>query len=192
LNYFVGWQIKIFMKHEFLTASNAGRRWLAIKAQRRGAAAFTLVDAMMASGIMTIFVGACLTAIFVNQISVRKCKEEALVMDFLTKYVENVKALPFDSVAPGLPLSGLYSITIPANTNWVSLTNLNYLQFHSELGWLQNRNPQLQVEVKPRSVSGTVHDKIITLKCDWDPPLKKGRQLEVQVDFLRTVDVPTL
>ena len=32
----------------------------------------------------------------------------------------------------------------------------------------------------------------INVKIDWDPPLATGGRQEVQVDFLRTVNVPTL
>ena len=48
-------------------------------------------------------------------------------MDFLIKYTEYIKGLPFTSVAAGLPINNLYSsappplITIPANGTWVSL-----------------------------------------------------------------------
>lgn len=162
--------------------------------RRRSAAAFTLVDAMMASGIMVIILAACLSAILVNQIATRKAKEEAIAMDFLTKYVESIKSLPFDSVALGQPISGLYNgvINIPPDTNWVSLNTVNYYYFHNELLWVTNRNPKLQFNMKQTSVSGMVHDKQINVKFDWDPPLKKGGQLEVQVDFLRTANVPTL
>lgn len=159
---------------------------------RRGVAAFTLVDALLASGILVIFVGACLSAIFVNQIVTRKVKEEAIAMDFLTKYVENIKALPFDSAAPGQTLNWIYNLNIPADTNWVSLSTTNYLLFYPDLTWMANRNPKMSLSVRQTSVSGAVHDRQFNIKFDWDPPLKKGAQLEVQVDFLRTANVPTL
>lgn len=214
--------MKTFMKHIFAGAAEAGEnsilgsvarngagksgadlRWgrravrLRSSGRHRGVAAFTLVDALMASGIMVIFLAACLSAIFVNQIVTRKAKEEAIAMDFLTKYVECIKALPFASVAPNQPINWLYSggaflIAIPPDTNWVALNTTNYLVFHNDLSWLVNRNPKLSVNLKQTTVSGSVHDKQINVKFDWDPPLRKGGQLEVQVDFLRTANVPTL
>ena len=193
------------MRHFFVTAGSAGQVTGRAHArrQRRGTAAFTLAEALIASAIFGIFVAACLSAIFVNQICMRKSKEEAVAMDFLTKYVENLKSLPFDSVAVGQPISGLYDgnvhdgvtlplIAIPANNTWVSVANTNYQQFNFDLLWIQNRNPQMQVTLTQRSVSGVVHDKEINVKLDWDSPLGKGGRLEVQVDTLRTANVPTL
>src|ERR1035438_1116968 len=70
--------------HHSFTGFNNGRR----------IAAFTLVEAMIALGIMVLFTAACLSSIVVSQVSVRKAKEEAIAIDFLTKYTENIKALP--------------------------------------------------------------------------------------------------
>ena len=200
--------MKTYMKHLLAGANDGGVdrvRGLAGSstaangcAVRRGVAAFTLVDALLASGILVIFLGACLSAILVNQITTRKAKEEAIAMDFLTKYVESIKSLPFDSVVRGQPICGLYNgsglplIALPPDTNWVALDTTNYLIFHNDLVWLLNRNPKLQVNLNQTTVSGVVHDKQFNIKFDWDPPLSKGQRLEVQVDFLRTVNVPTL
>ena len=114
---------------------------------RSGVAAFTLVDAMMSTGIMVLFTAACLSSVVVNQVSVRKSKEEAIAMDFLTKYTENIKALPFTSVVAGLPINNLYNgvapnplITIPPNGTWVPLNTTLYEKwFYSDLLWLNNR-----------------------------------------------------
>ena len=159
---------------------------------RRSERGFSLVDALLASGILVIITAACLSAIFTNQVITRKVKEEAIAMGFLTKYVENVKALPFDSASPGLPLNYAYNINIPANTNWVALNTNVYYLFYPDLLWLSNRNPKMSVSVRQTTVSGVVHDKEFNVRFDWDPPMKKGGQLEVQVDFLRTANVPTL
>ena len=154
---------------------------------------------MIASGILGFFLAACLTAIVVDQVCTRKAKEEAIAMDFLTKYAENIKALPFDFVAPGLPINSLYNgtvgaplITIPTDSSWVSLNNTNYQLFYPDLIWLSNRNPKMRVVFTQNSIARAVHDIEINVKLDWDAPLTQGGQLEVQVDFLRTVSVPTL
>jgi hypothetical protein len=165
----------------------------------RGVAAFTLVEATIALGLLGICAVACLSAIVTNQVCDRKAKEEAIAMDFLTKYVENIKALPFTSVAPGLPINYIYNgaggaplITIPANSNWVSLSTTAFQTFYPDLLWLSNRNPMMQVTLAQNSVAGALHDIEINVKIDWNAPLAKGGRLEVEVDFLRTVDVPTL
>ena len=124
-------------------------------------------------------------------------------MDFLTKYAENIKALPFDSVVAGLPINNLYNgqsgaplIVIPPSGTWVSLTLANnpvyQTYFYSDLLWLNNRRPKLMVTMTPTSVSGTLHDIQINVKFDWDPPLSKGGTQEVEVDFLRSKDTSQL
>jgi hypothetical protein len=167
----------------------------------KGAAAFTLVEAMIALGVMVLVTAACLSAILVNQISTRKSKEEAIAMDFLTKYAETVKALPFTSVVAGQHINNLYDglthngvlfplINIPASGVPVPLNTLAYQLFYNDLLWFNNRNPTMTVTLTPSVVVG--HDIEVNIKLDWDPPLSKGGRQEVQVDFLRTKDVPAL
>ena len=91
-----------------------GPQWQAGEARAafrktRGDSAFLLIEAAVALGLLGIFIAACLSAIVTNQVCDRKAKEEAIAMDFLTKYVENIKALPFASVAPGLPINSIYN-----------------------------------------------------------------------------------
>jgi len=162
-------------------------------------AGFTLMEAVISVGLLGIFVAAAMAAIITDQVCSRKAKEQAIGMDFLTKYVENIKALPFTSVAAGLPINSIYNgaggaplIAIPATNSWVSLTNTAFQTFYPDLLWLNNRNPMLLVTLTQNSVAGTLHDIEVNAKIDWDSPLAKGGRLEVQVDFLRTVDVPTL
>jgi len=165
----------------------------------RGVAAFTLVEASVALGLLGICFTACLSAILTNQVCDRKAKEQALAMDFLTKYVENIKALPFTSVAPGLPINSIYNgaggaplITIPASNSWVPINTTAFQTFYPDLLWVSNSNPALLVTLTQNSVAGTLHDIEINVKVDWDAPVSKGGRQEVEVDFLRTVDVPTL
>ena len=177
--------------------------------KRKTSAGFTLVEAMTAVGIMVILVAACLSAIVFDQISVRKAKEEAIVMNFLTHYVEMIKALKFTEVVPDHAINSYFNgvspavlITIPHDNSWVSLNTTAFQNFDPDLGtWLSNRNPAMQVTLTPHYAGGGVggngpggvlHDIEINVKVDWDAPLAKGGRLEVQTDFLRTKDVPTL
>lgn len=162
-------------------------------------AAFTLVEVIIAVGLMGIFVAAGMSTIMANQVCTRKAKEEAIAMDFLTKYAENIKALPFASVAAGLPVNSIYDgsdgaplIVIPTNNVWVSINTTDFQTFYPDLLWLNNRNPALQAVLTQNNVAGTLHDIEINLKIDWDAPLAKGGRLEVELDLLRTVNVPTL
>ena len=162
-------------------------------------AGFTLMEAVISVGLMGIFVSAAVSAIVTDQVCSRKAKEQALAMDFLTKYVENIKALPFTSVAPGLPVNSIYNgvdgaplIIIPTNNAWVALNTTAFETFYPDLLWLANRNPSMSVTLTDNNVSGALHDIEINIKFDWDAPLSSGGRLEVQTDCLRTVDVPTL
>jgi type II secretory pathway pseudopilin PulG len=169
------------------------------ESNKRKVVAFTLVEAMITSGIMAIFVAGCLSALVFNQVADRKAKEEAIVMNFISHYVETVKALPFTSVAPGQPISSLFNgvngaplITIPQDNSWVPLNTTAFYTFSPGLLWLNNRNPAMQVTLTDDNVNGTLQDIEINVKVDWDAPLGKGGRLEVQADFLRTVDSSTL
>jgi type II secretory pathway pseudopilin PulG len=168
--------------------------------RQRAGAGFTLVETMISSGIMVIVVAACLSAVVFDQVSLRKAKEEAIAMNFLTHYVENIKALPFADVVPGFPINSLFNgvnpaplITIPPANSWVPLNTTAFqTYFDPDLGCLTNRNPAMLVTLTPHNVSGVLHDIEVNVRIDWDAPLARGGRLEVQVDSLRTKDVPTL
>ncbi|MGP8239389.1 MAG: hypothetical protein ACLQVW_28790 [Limisphaerales bacterium] len=157
------------------------------------------MEAMVALGLLGIFMIVCLSAIITNQVCDRKAKEQAIAMNFLTKYVENIKALPFTSVAPGLPINSIYNgaggaplIAIPTNSSPVALNTPAFQTFYPDLLWVSNLSPTMRVSLTQNSVAGTLHDIEVNVKVDWNADLGRGGQLEVQVDFLRTVDVPTL
>jgi hypothetical protein len=199
------YDVKFLIHHQWstgiITVQNAAGSGSARGDHRknRALAAFTLAEAVIAAGLMGLFVAGSMSAIVADQVASRKAKEHAIGMDFLTKYVENIKALPFASVAPGLPINSIYDgvggaplVTIPKNNTPVSLVSTNFQIFYPDLVWLNNRNPTMQVTLTTNSVAGTLHDIEINVKIDWDAPLTKGGRQEVQVDVLRTVDVPTL
>jgi hypothetical protein len=157
------------------------------------------MEAVISVAIMGIFVAASMSAIVTDQVCSRKAKEQAIGIDFLTKYTENIKALPFAYVATGQPINSIYDgvggaplVIIPTNSNPVSLNTQSFLTFYPDLLWLSNRNPTLTVTLTQNNVGGTAHDIEVNSKVDWDAPISRGGRLEVQVDFLRTVSVPTL
>ena len=165
----------------------------------RSAAAFTVAEVVVAIGLFGVFIVAGLSSIVLDQVSNRKAKQEAIAMNFLTKYVENIKALPFTSVAPGFPINYIYDgsggaplIIIPSNSTPVSLNTLAFQTFYPDLLWLTNLNPTMTVNLTQNSVAGTLHDIEINIKVDWNAPLTKGGQLEVEVDTLRTANTPNL
>jgi hypothetical protein len=154
-----------------------------------------LIEATIALAITGLFVIVCAAAIVFDQISVRKAKEEALVMDFLTHYAENLKCLPFTSVVPGIPINSLYdgangapNIAIPASGTWISINNTNYQIFDPDLVWLANRGPIMLVTLNSNLVGG-VPEIDVNLRVDWSAPLNSSDQLEVQLDLLRTASL---
>ncbi len=165
----------------------------------RGTAAFTVAEVVVSVGLFGVFIVAGLSSIVLDQISNRKAKQEAIAMNFLTKYVENIKALPFTSVGPGLPINYIYNgtggaplIIIPSNNTPVSLNTLAFQTFYPDLLWLTNLNPTMTVNLTQNSVAGTLHDIEMNIKVDWNAPLARGGQLEVEVDTLRTANTPNL
>src|ERR1700733_5337943 len=143
-----------------------------------GMAAFSLVEAMIALGLLGIFMVAGLSAIVTNQVCDRKAKEYAIAMDFLTKYVENIKALPFTSVAPGLPINSIYDgangsplIFIPTNSTPFTINTTAFQTFYPALLWVSNLNPTMQVNLTQNSVAGVLHDIEIDLKVKWTADL---------------------
>jgi hypothetical protein len=160
---------------------------------RRGNRAFTLIETMIAAGAVGLFVMVCATAIVFDQVAMRKAKEHAIVMDFLSHYAENLKAVPYAYIVAGQPINSLYngsdgapSILIPyASNGWFSITNTSYETFDPDLLWLANRNPQMLVTLNSNYVSGA-GEIDVNLRVDWDAPMQKGGRLEVQMDLFRT------
>jgi prepilin-type N-terminal cleavage/methylation domain-containing protein len=157
---------------------------------------FTLVEVMISVLILALFMGACFSSILFNRLTSMKAKEEAIAMDFLMHYVENIKALPFNEVSPGRPINSLLdgsdgapNIRIPANASWVALNTANFENFHPDLVWVHNRNPQLRVVLTSRTASGVPHDVHLNVTMAWDAPLRRGGPLQMQLDLLRTKDL---
>ena len=137
--------------------------------KNKGVAAITLVEAMIALGVMVLFTAACLSTIVVSQVSVRKAKEEAIAIDFLTKYAENLKALPFTSLVAGQPINWEFS-TAPQRDSHTSYGQPHgftytpaYQLFYTDLLWFANRNPTMTVTLTPSAVVG--HD--IEVTSNW-------------------------
>jgi hypothetical protein len=154
---------------------------------------------MIASGVLALLTAGALLAIGFDQIAVRKAKEQAIAMDFLTHYVENIKALPFNYIVAGYPVNSIYNgangapaILIPADSSWVPIDTADFETFDPDLLWLSNRHPKMQVTLTPNLVGGVLHDLEVNVKMDWDAPLSRGGRLDVQVDIFRTKDVANL
>jgi Tfp pilus assembly protein PilV len=173
-----------------ITRHRSASRWLPIDK------AFTLVEVMIASGVVGLSFMACCGAIMFDQVAVRKAKERAIAMDFLIHYVENIKALPFTAIVPGVPVNSLYNgahgapkILIPSDASWASVNTVDFQTFHPDLLWLSDRSPQMQVVLTQNVVSGILHDIEMSVKISWNPPLKRGAREIEQIDIFRTKDL---
>lgn len=159
-------------------------------------AGFTLGEVMLSSGVVAISFIICCSAILFDQIGMRKAKEDAVAMDFLIHYAENVKSLPFSSLLPNVPINALYNgaggaprIVLPPDSSWFAVDTPDYFTFHPDLLWLSGRNPKMQVTLNRNVLSGVLHDVELNLQLSWDPPLNRGLRESVQIDMLRTKDL---
>ena len=160
------------------------------------AGGFALAEVMIAVACLALFVAACFSSIIFNRLASMKAKEEAIAMDFLIHYSETVKALPFQSVIPGYPISplldgqdGAPNIRIPMDSSWVPVNTPDFQAFHPDLLWIQYRHPQMQVTLVTQNLNAVPHDTHLNIKLAWDPPLNKGTQLQVQLDLMRNKDL---
>lgn len=161
---------------------------------------FTLIEALIATGVMALFATAGLTGIVFDMVAVRRAKEEAIAVDFLTHYIENLKAIPFPYVIQGQPINPLFSgatvngvtepnICIPTNSSPIMLTNADYLTFHPDLWCISDRNPQLAMQFDQTTTNGVIHDIHMSVTMTWSAPLQKGGVMQVQMDVYRTKDL---
>ena len=162
----------------------------------RSADAFTLIEVVISISILSLLIATSFAAIVFNRLTSMKAKEEAIAMDFLIHYAENIKGLPFSQVTAGTAINplvdgsgGAPNIRLPLNNSWIPLATTDYETFHPDLLWVHKRNPKLQVTLTPQTVNGVPHDVHLNVAMAWDAPLMRGRRLQVQLDLLRTKDL---
>ena len=167
------------------------------KPRAPSAAGFTLAETLVAMLLIGIAFLATFSAIGFSRTQMYRDKEMGIATGFCIHYLEFIKALPFDQVAPGNPLNGLFNggttaaatVRLPTNTNWFSLNNTNYLVFDPELAWLVPRNPELRVTLTPFQLSGVTNLKEICVQMRWDAPLKQGNKLAARMNMVRVKDL---
>jgi len=157
--------------------------------------AFTLVEEMVAMGLVSMISFACLSSISFTRTQRFRDREAGITTDFMTHYVEHLKAIPFDDLHSGQPVNALYdgtaggpAVFIPPNGSWVSLSTSNYLTFHPELAWVASRQPQYRVTLDTTQVSGQAHTKHVAVEVRWVQPLST-RLLTNRLDLVRVKDL---
>ena len=129
------------------------------KPRAPSAAGFTLAETLVAMLLIGIAFLATFSAIGFSRTQMYRDKEMGIATGFCIHYLEFIKALPFDQVAPGNPLNGLFNggttaaatVRLPTNTNWFSLNNtaitrLDFLPGETRLVY-QNRLDWLPAEM---------------------------------------------
>lgn len=158
-------------------------------------AAFALTEILVVVGIIGVLLFANISAISLSRVTAYRDKDKGIMSDFLIHYAELLKALPFTDVMTNSPVSGLYTgasgtptVRIPTTTNWVSLNNTNYQNFHPDLVWLTNRAPEMRVVVTTTALVGVTHTAHILVEARWKPPMGIGALVTRRVDVFRVED----
>jgi len=159
-------------------------------------AGFSLLEALIAMVLIATTYLATISAISFSKVELQRDKERALIWDFGVHYLELVKGLPFEEVVKGQAVNALFDgtgsapdIRIPVNTNWVSISTSDYLQFHPELSAVSHRAPKLRVQLNTIQVSSEDHTKELFIEIQWNAPLDQGPRNSVTLNMVRVKDL---
>lgn len=133
------------------------------------------------TGLVLILI-ACIASITFSRVAALKAKEQAIALDFLVHYLENVRGLSFAEVRPGAAINpllngnnGAPNIRIPTTDSPVSVETSNFRAFHPELTWLADRDPRMTVTYSQTPV-GSPRFKHLRVRLEWAPPLGRSGQ----------------
>lgn len=157
---------------------------------------FTVIEVVVAMTLVSVFVLAGMSSMAFSRIQTAKDKDNGVVLDFVTHYLELAKAIPFSDLKPGIALNGICdgtagtpNIRIPASPSWISIASVDYTVFHPELVWLTPRNPEMKVTLTTTQKDGTDYSKALKVELRWDAPLQRGGKLTARMDMARYRDL---
>ncbi len=157
---------------------------------------FTIVEVVVAMVLVGVFVLASMSSMAFSRIQSAKDKDNGVLLDFATHYLELAKAKPFSEIQKGSALNPLWDgtagapdIRIPSSSSWFSISTANYTTFHPELVWLAPRNPEMRVDLITTQVAGMDHTKVLQVEFRWDAPLQQGGKLNSRMDMARFKDL---
>jgi hypothetical protein len=169
--------------------------------KRSKRAAYTLIEMMFAISITSVMFFAGMSAITFSKIQLIKDKERAIISDFAVHYLEMLRGLPFDSMAPGNPINPIFDgvnttesgkkiqVIIPPNSNLVDLNTESYQLFCPDLSTMSTRNPKMSLGFSTTSSGGVVRTRQATLSVSWESPLGQGGTNSMRLDLLRVRDI---
>lgn len=166
------------------------------RTKTRGAAAFSLVESLVAVSIISVLFLVNMGAISIHRIQSAKEQELAIVSDFSGHYLEQVRGKVFEELVPGAPINHLFNgaqggpdIRIPTDDSWIRIDTEDYQTFHPELVALENRELELRAELTTEVQAGVARSKHLSLEIRWNPPLSRGQKLVLRNDLIRYRDI---
>ncbi|HAM70923.1 MAG TPA: hypothetical protein DCM86_04690 [Verrucomicrobiales bacterium] len=157
-----------------------------------------MVETLFAVGITSIMFLGGMSAITFSKIQIARDKERGIISDFSVHYLETLRGLTFDNLIAGNPINTVFdgtgkdelgravAIRVPSNFNWISLNTSSYQVFCPDLVNMQQRNPEMRVNIDTTTVGGIAQMKAIRLEVRWDAPLGRGGKNSVRYDMVRT------
>lgn len=148
---------------------------------------------MFSSAILAVVFAATISILQFHNLQSRKAIEQAIMLDFANHYLELARNQPFYLIIPGQPINTLYDgdhgaadVRFPTSDEWQTLWTADFRNFHPELEWFENRDPQYTCVITNQMEGQEIRGKHIEFEVRWKPPLSRSRawmtiQLEVVV-----------
>lgn len=112
--------------------------------------------------------------------------------DFSVHYAETIKALPFDDLQPGVPLSGHWDgasqgplVSFPEQFLWTSLGTPNYVAFHPGLQSVLRLDPQIRVGLIIHTNESSSMQKWTRIEVRWNGTGQTITTKNLRTDLLR-------
>ncbi len=162
---------------------------------RRSQLGATLPEVVFAMLILSLAVLGCIGAVTFSRVTSAKARDQAVLLDFATHYLETLRGMPFADLRPGSPVNALYNgadgapdLRVPASPSPIRLDTSDYSVFHPGLIQLASQQPEMVVQLTERAVGGVPHDKTATVEVRCQPPLGRGSVLSLTLTLYRVKD----
>ncbi len=167
-------------------------RWAENIKGQKCSSGFTIVEVVIAAGILSVVFLATMALINFQRLQSRKAMEQAIMLDFAEHYIEIARNKPFSQIVGGTPINPLYDgqhsapdIRFPTNSGWQSLWTTDFRNFHPDLEWFEGSSPQYKCIITNQMVGSDTRSKHIELDVRWKPPLGRGADwLSIRLDTL--------